>query len=129
MFYCHICTYSIAIWCMILFLRTLCTGIILPLHAIDPKTIISSYGYRCPQHNKVSGGSKTSQHMKGEACDSHLSEMKKLREWFTYLMDGQFDQLIMERASKTSTHYWIHVSCKPDPSKNRHQVLYLAKSK
>lgn len=55
---------------------------------------------------------------------------KELAEhWFTYLMDGQFDQLIKERSTPTSPHYWIHVSCKLDPAKNRHQVLYLTKSK
>lgn len=110
-------------------LETLCTEVLEPLRAIVKEPIIISSGYRCPQLNAAVGGSKTSQHMKGEACDIHLSDMKKLREWFTYLMDGQFDQLIMERATPTSTHYWIHVSCKPDPSKNRHQVLYLTKSK
>lgn len=86
-------------------------------------------GYRSPALNKAVGGVTDSQHMTGEACDIHLSDMKKLRKWFTHLMDGQFDQLIMERATQTSTHYWIHVSCKPAPSKNRHQVLYLTKSK
>lgn len=135
-------------------LKTLCTEVLEPLRAIVKEPIIISSGYRCPQLNAAVGGSKTSQHMKGEACDIHLSDMKKLRQWFTYLMDGQFDQLIMERSCKpsgvtssldesrgaaepgrsqratpTSTHYWIHVSCKPDPSKNRHQVLYLTKSK
>lgn len=110
-------------------LRTLCTEVLEPLRSIVKEPIIISSGYRCPQLDAAVGGSKTSQHMKGEACDIHLSDMKKLRQWFTYLMDGQFDQLIMERATPTSTHYWVHVSCKPDPIKNRHQVLYLTRSK
>ena len=110
-------------------LRTLCTEVLEPLRAIVKEPIIISSGCRCPQLNAAVGGSKTSQHIKGKACDINLSDMKKLREWFTFLMDGQFDQLIMERATPTSTHYWIHVSCKPDPTKNRHQVLYLTKSK
>ena len=38
------------------------------------------------------------------------------------------DQLILERASKTSTHYWIHVSCKSEPSQNRHQVKFITKA-
>lgn len=108
-------------------LKTLCTEVLEPLRAIVKEPIIISSGYRCPQLNAAVGGSKTSQHMKGEACDIHLSNMKKLRQWFTYLMDGQFDQLIMERATKKSSHYWIHVSCRSELSKNRHQVLYLTK--
>lgn len=119
-------------------LTNLCKEVLEPLrqHFFDnlpPKQgelkggFISS-GYRCPQLNAAVGGSKTSQHMKGEAADIYLSDQSKLREWFTYLMDGQFDQLIMERASKTSSHYWIHISCKSDPSKNRHQVEYITKA-
>lgn len=135
-------------------LKTLCTEVLEPLRQHVQEPVIISSGYRCPQLNAAVGGSKTSQHMKGEACDIYLENQQKLREWFTYLMDGQFDQLIMERSCKpsgvtssldesrgaaepgrsqrstpTSSHYWIHVSCKPDPSKNRHQVLYLTKSK
>ena len=37
-----------------------------------------------------------------------------------------FDQLIWER-NRSGTR-WIHVSCKPDPTKNRHQVLRLTKT-
>ena len=110
-------------------LRTLFTEVLEPLRAIVNEPIIISSGYRCPQLNAAVGGSKTSQHMKGEACDIHLSDTKKLRKWFSHLMEGQFDQLIMERSTPTSTHYWIHVSCNPDLSRNRHQVLYLTESK
>ena len=67
--------------------------------------------------------------MKGEAADIHLPDMAKLNSWFVWLMDNtNFDQLILERASKTSNHYWIHVSFKCDPSKNRHQVKYITKA-
>lgn len=110
-------------------LTTLCREVLEPLRAIVKEPIIISSGYRCPQLNRLVGGSPTSQHMKGEACNIHLPDQSKLREWFTYLMDGQFDQLIMERASRTSNRYWIHVSCKRDPAKNRHLVLYLTKTK
>lgn len=86
--------------------------------------VIISSGYRCPQLNKLVGGSSTSQHMTGEACDIHLSDQKKLREWFTWLMDNtNFDQLILERATPKSTHWWLHVSCRPTLSLNRHQVI------
>ena len=32
-----------------------------------------------------------------------------------------FDQLILEH--NTSGSHWIHVSCKPNPDENRHQVI------
>ena len=39
--------------------------------------------------------------MKGEAADIQVSDMAKLKEWFTWLMDNtDFDQLILEHASK-----------------------------
>lgn len=109
-------------------LKTLCKEVLEPLREYGQQPVIISSGYRCPQLNKLVGGVSNSQHMTGEACDIHLSDQKKLREWFTWLMDNvNADQLILERASRTSSHYWIHVSCKPDPSRNRHQVLYLTK--
>lgn len=110
-------------------LRTLCTVVLEPLREHVKEPVIISSGYRCPKLNKLVGGVSNSLHMTGESCDIHLSDQKKLREWFTWLMDNtNFDQLILERASKTSSHYWIHVSCRADPSKNRHQVRYLTKS-
>lgn len=110
-------------------LTTLCREVLEPLREHVQEPVIISSGYRCPTLNKLVGGSPTSQHMTGEACDIHLSDQKKLREWFTWLMDNvNADQLILERASKTSTHYWIHVSCKSTPSQNRHQVKFITKS-
>lgn len=96
--------------------------------------VIISSGYRCPRLNKLVGGSPTSQHMTGEACDIHLSDQKKLREWFTWLMDNEnADQIILEKSSpskgdKRGAHYWFHVSCKSDPSQNRHHVKFITKS-
>lgn len=111
-------------------LKHLCTEILEPLRQHVQEPVIISSGYRCPILNAAVGGSKTSQHMKGEAADIYLDDMKKLREWFSWLKERtDFDQLILERASKTSNHWWIHVSCKPDSSLNRHQVIsYLLKS-
>lgn len=104
-------------------LRNLCTEVLEPLRTIVKEPIIISSGYRCSQLNAAVGGSKTSQHMKGEACDIYLKDQRKLLEWFAHLTNGEFDQLILERSSTSSLHYWIHVSCKPDLSKNRHIVI------
>ena len=104
-------------------LRNLCEVVLEPLREQVKEPVIISSGYRCPALNKAVGGTNTSQHMKGEACDIYMEDKEKLRKWFAILMDGDFDQLISERNRRTG-HCWIHVSCKPDTSLNRHQVIY-----
>lgn len=86
--------------------------------------VIISSGYRCPKLNAAVGGVKNSQHLKGEAADIHMPDLYKLKAWFVWLMNNtNFDQLILERATPTSDHWWIHVSCKLNPKRNRHQVI------
>ena len=104
-------------------LRNLCVTVLEPLREQAKEPVEISSGYRCPELNHVVGGKNTSQHMKGEACDIYMEDKEKLRKWFAILMDGDFDQLIFERNRRTG-HCWIHVSCKPDTSLNRHQVIY-----
>ena len=104
-------------------LRNLCERVLEPLRERVKEPVIISSGYRCPALNKAVGGTNTSQHMKGEACDIYVEDVEKLRKWFAILMDGDFDQLIFERNRRTD-RCWIHVSCKPDTSLNRHQVIY-----
>lgn len=104
-------------------LKNLCEQVLETLRQRVGEPVIISSGYRCSQLNAAVGGSKTSQHMKGEACDIYLKDQRKLLEWFAHLTNGEFDQLILERSSTSSLHYWIHVSCKPDLSKNRHIVI------
>ena len=104
-------------------LRNLCERVLEPLRERVKEPVIISSGYRCPALNKAVGGTNTSQHMKGEACDIYMEDKEKLRKWFAILLDGDFDQLIFERNRRTD-RCWIHVSCKPDTSLNRHQVIY-----
>ena len=100
-------------------LRNLCEKVLEPLREQVKEPVIISSGYRCPALNRAVGGSNTSQHMKGEACDIYMEDKEKLRKWFAILMDGDFDQLIFERNRKTG-RCWIHVSCKADSEQNRH---------
>ena len=104
-------------------LRNLCEKVLEPLRERVKEPVIISSGYRCPALNRAVGGSNTSQHMKGEACDIYMEDKTKLRKWFAILMDGDFDQLIFERNRRTG-HCWIHVSCKVNAEENRHQVIY-----
>jgi len=72
-----------------------------------------SSGYRCLKLNTLLGGSKTSQHMKGEAVDIKGKNNKLI---FDYIKENLiFDQLIWEFGGK-----WIHVSFSEN---NRGEVL------
>ena len=118
-------------------LQQLCKTILEPLRQHFGEPVIISSGYRCPTLNIRVGGVYASQHTLGEAADivplppagspytiNHTPYT--LKEWFDWLQaNTDFDQLILEHDSKGS--YWIHVSCRKNKSKNRHQVLRLTK--
>lgn len=81
-------------------------------------------GYRSPEVNshKDVRGSKTSQHLTGEAADITCSDNMKL---FKILIDMEFDQLIYEHGDDKQPS-WIHVSYRE--GNNRQQVLRARKS-
>ena len=119
-------------------IRNLCNNILEPLREHIGVPVIIGSGYRCPSVNKIIGGVSNSQHMRGEAADisapkydingkrlSEAQSQKELKNWFLWLKENtDYDQLILERLDHYSSHYWIHVSCKPKASDNRHQVIY-----
>jgi hypothetical protein len=79
------------------------------------KPISITSGYRSPKLNAAVGGSKTSAHMLGYACDficpsygRPIAIVKKIKD-----SDIEFDQVIQEGT-------WVHISFDP---KNRKQVL------
>ena len=127
-------------------LSTLCKTILEPLRQHFGEPVIISSGYRSPTLNIKVGGVYASQHTLGEAADivplppagsspslsSKLSPLSSkpsaLSSWFEWLRSNtDFDQLILEHDSKGS--YWIHVSCRRNLDKNRHQVFYDLKKK
>ena len=81
-----------------------------------------SSGYRCTELNIAVGGSKTSQHMKGQAADINLGSVEKNRAFFNWCQDNindlPIDQLIDE-----SNYSWVHLSFTKE--NQRHQVLHL----
>ena len=117
-------------------LQQLCQEILEPLRAFAQQSIIISSGYRCPQLNLKVGGVYSSQHTLGEACDIRIPEYDFrgeqgqrftntdiLDRWFTWIMNNcDYDQLIKETTGRRI--YWIHVSCKRDRTRNRHQVIH-----
>lgn len=96
-----------------------------PLRAWHRKPIGISSFYRSPELNKAIGGSKTSQHMKGQAIDIDADifangiSNKDIYLWILRNLD--FDQLIWEYGNDENPA-WVHVSY-VSKEKNRHQIL------
>lgn len=77
--------------------------------------------YRSPELNMAVGGSKTSQHCKGEAIDistGSRAENKKLLEWAKANLI--FDQLLNEHPNDEGPQ-WVHISF--SAAGNRNQTL------
>ena len=90
-------------------------------------TVINS-GYRSKELNDEIGGSRTSQHMKGEAVDIEVPGVSnpELAEWILDNLD--FDQLILEFYDpKVAGSGWVHVSFKAN-RQNRKSVLTAIKT-
>ena len=92
-------------------IRNLCERVLEPLRAYAGCPIIINSGYRCPQLNAAVGGSRRSQHMKGEACDIRVTDEATGDCWYSWMKEHlPYDQLIKERSQKSSGSIWIHVS-------------------
>lgn len=91
-----------------------------PLREAWGKPISVTSGYRCPELNRIVGGSKTSHHMRGMAADITTGNRVENRRLFQLIMDLKlpFTQLIDEK-----NFQWVHVSL--DPEDVKRQVLKL----
>jgi zinc D-Ala-D-Ala carboxypeptidase len=84
-------------------------------------------GYRSPKLNKAVGGSKTSQHMTGEALDIDCDVFKNgnNKDLFFFIKNNlKFDQMIAEFKNGSNPE-WIHVSY--SRLHNRGQILIATK--
>jgi len=89
------------------------------------KPILVNSFYRNPEVNRLVGGSKTSQHMKGEAIDMDAIESTGLtnRQIFEWIKENlEFDQLLWEWGNKQNPA-WVHCSYRKEG--NRNQILYI----
>lgn len=77
-----------------------------------------SSGYRCKKLNKEVGGSSSSQHTKGMACDFTVKGQSCEAVFNWIKRNCVFDQLILEEANGAK---WVHVSYNID--NNRRQCL------
>jgi len=109
-------------------MRYCCEKILEPVRAkFGPVTINSSY--RAPLVNKAVGGSKTSQHVNGQAIDFEVKgvDNKKVADWVADNLE--FDQVILEFYSAGDKNSgWVHASIKKEGG-NRKQRLVATKSK
>ena len=84
---------------------------------------VSSF-FRSLNLNSAVGGSRTSQHVKGQAIDMQGTRGLTNKEIFTYIKDNlDFDQLIWEFGDKKNPA-WVHVSYNSREN-NRKQTLYI----
>lgn len=100
-------------------LRQLCQRVLEPIRISISVPIRVSSGYRCLRVNTKIGGSKTSQHMSGQAADIQTLSIAP-EELFQSIkqLDLPFDQLIQEFDS------WVHISFSDNP---RGQILRAVK--
>lgn len=92
-----------------------------PLREAYKKPIIVTSGFRSTELNAKSNGSKTSQHLTGQAADIRSQEdtKKENKKLFDLIQQLKlpFDQLIDEYDFN-----WVHVSFSP---RNRRQILHI----
>ena len=109
-------------------MRYCCEKILEPVRAkFGPVQVNSSY--RAPAVNKAVGGSKTSQHVNGQAIDFEVPGLdnKKVADWVADNLE--FDQVILEfYTAGDKNSGWVHASIKKEGG-NRRQRLIAKKSK
>ena len=109
-------------------MRYCCEKILEPVRAkFGPVTINSSY--RAPAVNKAVGGSKTSQHVNGQAIDFEVKgvDNKRVADWVADNLE--FDQVILEFYSAGDKNSgWVHASIKKGGG-NRKMRMVASKSK
>lgn len=92
----------------------------------NPQIIITS-GYRSEALNEAVGGSKTSAHRNGFACDfkpknGEINALFKCVQQTLFNEGIPFDQLVYEKGKNT---VWIHLGMRRNNNETRHQVKCL----
>ena len=107
-------------------MKLLATRIFEPLREHFGVMIYISSFFRSSALNEAVKGSKTSQHMTGEAMDidAHIFGGLTNKDIFNYIKDNlEFDQLIWEYGTSDEPD-WVHVSYTSDKP-NRKQIIKL----
>lgn len=92
-------------------LTRLAVDILEPIRAKFGPVKINS-AFRGPSVNAAVGGSKTSQHMKGEAADivAPSVSVEELHRWICAESGLAFGQCILEKSAPSKPFTWVHVS-------------------
>ena len=94
-----------------------------PLRQWYGKPIKINSFFRSDALNKAVGGSKTSQHCKGEAIDLTGGSKEENEKIFNWCKENlMFDQLLWEYGDDTGPD-WVHISYKKQG--NRNQILVI----
>jgi hypothetical protein len=103
-------------------LQLLAVNVLQPVRDHYAKGVKVNSGYRSPEVNASVGGSKTSDHCKGQAADIEIPGVANA-ELAEYIKDKlQFTQLILEFYTQgVPDSGWVHVSY--DPSNLKKQVM------
>jgi len=107
-------------------LTILAEKILQPVRDHYGKSVKVNSGYRSPEVNASVGGSKTSDHCKGQAADIEINGVANgdLAEWVSKNL--KFTQVILEFYTQgIPDSGWVHVSY--DPSNLKCQVLTAVK--
>ena len=96
-------------------IKALVLEVLQPLRDAWDKPLHINSGYRCPELNKIVGGTTTSQHLKGEAADVACDDPLALAQ-LAYDLDLPYDQMIVYPT-------FVHFSHKLN-GKQRRMVLY-----
>jgi len=103
-------------------LQLLAVTVLQPIRDHYAKGVKVNSGYRSPEVNAAVGGSRTSDHCKGQAADIEIPGVANA-ELAEYIKDKlQFTQLILEFYTQgVPDSGWVHVSY--DPSNLKKQVM------
>ena len=101
-------------------LKTLCEKVLQPVRDHYKKGVKCNSAFRSPESNAAVGGSKTSDHCKGQAADIEIPGVAnaELAQW---IMDNlEYTQLILEFYTPgIPDSGWVHVSYDPNNLKKQ----------
>lgn len=103
-------------------LQVLAVNVLQPVRDHYGRGVKVNSGYRSPEVNTSVGGSKTSDHCKGQAADIEIPGVPN-KELALYIRDNlEYTQLILEAYTEgVPDSGWVHVSY--DPTNLKKQVM------
>ena len=103
-------------------LNDIVTNVLDRLRSEWGRPIIVTSGYRCKELNAAVGGTRNSQHLKGQAADIVSDDFDEFRRFVhRWCKDNEFDQCIFEHSGGSE---WIHISYVE--GRNRRQIIDLS---